>query len=82
MCLSPAKLSKSEEKVKRNCPLTEIETNKVLTKKLDNQTWTFTYHLKQRQQKFTTINLLISHCYNFFCLIQLFVAHVKVKGVN
>ena len=30
--VSPVKLSKSEEKLKRNCPLTEIETNEVLTR--------------------------------------------------
>ena len=30
--VSLVKLSKSEEKLKRNCPLTEIETNEVLTR--------------------------------------------------
>ena len=30
--VSPVKLSKSEEKLKQNCPLTEIKTNEVLTK--------------------------------------------------
>ena len=30
--VSPVKLRKSEKKLKRNCPLTEIKTNKVLTR--------------------------------------------------
>ena len=30
--VSPVKLSKSEEKLKRNCPLTEIKINEVLTR--------------------------------------------------
>ena len=30
--VSPAKISESEEKLKLSCPLTEIETNEVLTR--------------------------------------------------
>ena len=78
--VSPVKLSKSEEKLKRNCPLTEIETDEVLTRRQSN----LDFHIppKQQQQKFTTIYLLIPHCHKIFCLIRLFVAHVKIKEVN
>ena len=30
--VSPAKISESEERLKLSCPLTEIETNEVLTR--------------------------------------------------
>ena len=79
--VSPEKVSESEKKLKLNCPLTEIETNEVLTgsytTKLGLSHTTQTPTTKIHNNKLVDFTLL-----QLFCLIQLFVAHVKVKGVN
>ena len=74
-------IRKSIEKHERNCPLTETRINKLptISKK---RNLNFRISPKQRQLKYTTINFLIPNCYRFFFLIQLFVAHVKVREVN